>query len=81
MKLNISVSAILLCGENLLGEITDTEIENREASLDTTKESGLEISAENTKYMSMHCEQNAAQNHNIKIGIRPSESPAKFKYL
>jgi hypothetical protein len=31
--------------------------------------------------MSMHCEQNAAQNHNIKKGIRLSESPAKFKYL
>ena len=71
----------LLRGENLLGEIIDTEIENGEASSDTTKESGLEISARNTKYMSMHCEQNAAQNHNIKVGIQLYESPAKFKYL
>jgi hypothetical protein len=64
-----------------LGEVINTEKENTEVSLDTTKESGLETGAEKTKYMSMYCEQNAGRNHNIKIGIRLSESPAKFKYL
>jgi len=49
--------------------------------LDTTKESGLEIGAEKTKCMSTYCEQNAIHNHNIKIRIWLSESPAKFRYL
>jgi hypothetical protein len=42
-----------------LGKIIDTEKENTEASSDTTKENGLEINAEKTKYMSMHCEQSS----------------------
>jgi hypothetical protein len=71
----------LLHDENLLGEIINTEIEKTEVSLDTTKESGLEIGAEKTKYVSMYCEQNAGHNHNINIGIRLSESLVKFKYL
>lgn len=64
-----------------MGEIVNIEIENKEVSLDTTKESGLEIGAEKPKYMSMYCEQYAGHNHNIKMGIRLSDSPAKFKYL
>ena len=53
------VHQLLLHGENLLGKIIDTEKENTEASSDTTKENGLEINAEKTKYMSMHCEQSS----------------------
>jgi len=64
-----------------LGEIINTKIENREVSMDTTMDSGLEIGAEKSKYMSVYCEQYAGHNHNIKMGIRLSESPAKFKYL
>jgi hypothetical protein len=64
-----------------LGEIVNIEIENTEVSLDTTKGSGLEIGSEKTKYTSIYCEQYAGHNHNIKMGIRLSESPAKFKYL
>jgi hypothetical protein len=34
-------------------------------------ETGLEVNAEETKYMVMSRDQNAGQNHNIKTDINP----------
>jgi hypothetical protein len=43
-----------------------------------SKEVGLEVSAEKSKYMLMPHQQNAGQNHNINISNRPSENVAQF---
>jgi hypothetical protein len=42
-----------------------------EALIDTSKEVGLEVNTEKTKYMLMSHHQNAGQNRNIKIVIDP----------
>jgi hypothetical protein len=42
---------------------------------------GLKANAEKTKEKLMLREQNAGQNHNIKIGNKSFESMAKFKYF
>jgi hypothetical protein len=58
-------------------------VRNTKALLDASKEVGLEVNPEKTKYRSMlvsRC-QKAGQRQSIKIGNRSFESVAKFKYL
>jgi hypothetical protein len=43
---------------------------NKGALVVASKEIGLEVNAEKTKYMVMSRDQHAGQNHNIKILIR-----------
>jgi hypothetical protein len=45
-----------------------------------TKEMGLEVHADKTKYMAMSWHQNAGQNHNIKTDNKFFESVEQFKY-
>jgi hypothetical protein len=47
--------------------------------MDATKEVGLEVSVEKTKYMLMSRDQNAGQNR--EIGNRSYENVSQFKYL
>jgi hypothetical protein len=47
----------------------------------TSKEVGLEVNTDKTKYMLLSRRQNAGQNHNIKLGGRSFENVAQFKYL
>jgi hypothetical protein len=54
---------------------------NTEASVVASKEIGLEVNAEKTKYMVMSREQNAGHNHNIKIDSKYFERVEQFKYL
>jgi hypothetical protein len=42
---------------------------------------GLEVNAEETKYMFMSLYQNKGQNHNVKTANKSFENVAKFKYL
>jgi hypothetical protein len=49
--------------------------------LDASKEVGLEINAEKTKYMLLSYHQNARQNHDINISNRSFENVAQFEYL
>jgi hypothetical protein len=56
-------------------------IKNNTETLIDTKEVGLEVNAEKTKYISLSHHQNAGQNHNIKIANRSFENAAQFKYL
>jgi hypothetical protein len=47
--------------ESLLGYNTDTTNKNKETLIDTSKEVGLEVNIEKTKYMLVSRDQNAAQ--------------------
>jgi hypothetical protein len=49
--------------------------------IDASKEVGLGVNAEKTKYMLLSRHQNAGQHHNINIGDRSFENVAQFKYL
>jgi hypothetical protein len=52
-----------------------------EALLIASKEIGLEVNAEKTKYMVMSRDQNAGQNGYIQIGNKLFETVEQFKYL
>jgi hypothetical protein len=66
---------------NLLGDIIDTIKKNTETLIDASKEVGLEINVEKTKYMFLSRHQNAGQNRDIKIANRSFENVSQFKYL
>jgi hypothetical protein len=59
----------------------DTTQRNTKALLDASKEVGLEVNPEKTKYMLVSRCQKAGQKQSIKIGNRSFETVAKFKYL
>jgi hypothetical protein len=64
----------------MVGENTDT-IKKNTALLDASKEVGLEVNPEKTKYMLMSCSQKTGQKHTIQIATTSFEDVAKFKYL
>jgi hypothetical protein len=66
---------------NLLGDNIDTIEKNTEILIDTSKEVGLEINVEKTKYMLLSRHRNAGQNRDIKIANRSFENVSQFKYL
>jgi hypothetical protein len=66
---------------NLLGDNIDAVEKNTETLIDASKEVGLEVNTEKTKYMLLSRHQNAGKNHDIKIGNRCFENVAQFRYL
>jgi hypothetical protein len=52
---------------NLLGDNTHTINENTETLIDASKEVGLEVNLEKTKYMLVSRDQNGDQNWDIKV--------------
>jgi hypothetical protein len=66
---------------NIVGENIDTIQRNTKALLDASKEAGMEVNPEKTKYMLVSRCQKAGQRQSIKIGNRYFESVAKFKYF
>jgi hypothetical protein len=63
-----------------VGENIDIK-ENTEALLDASKEVGLEVNEEKTKYMLMSRSQKIGQKDSIKVANRSFEVVAKFRYL
>jgi hypothetical protein len=66
---------------NLLGDNVDTIKNNTETLIDASKEVGLEINVEKTKYRSLSRHQNLGQNQDIKLANRLYENVSQFKYL
>jgi hypothetical protein len=62
-----------------LGGSVQTAKENAEALVVATRETGLEVNADKTKYMVMARDQNAGRNHNMKIDNSSIERVEEFK--
>jgi len=64
---------------NILGGIIHNLKENAEALVDATRETGLEVSADETKYMVMSRDQNAGTIRSVRIDNSTFESVQEFK--
>jgi late competence protein required for DNA uptake (superfamily II DNA/RNA helicase) len=66
---------------NLLEDNFDAIKKNTETLIDASKEVGLEINVEKTKYMLLSRHQNVGRNRDIRIANRSFGNVSQFKYL
>jgi coproporphyrinogen III oxidase-like Fe-S oxidoreductase len=66
---------------NLLGDNIDTINKNTQTLIDASKEVGIEVNVEKTKYTFVPRDQNAGQNREINIGNSSFENVSQIKYL
>jgi len=66
---------------NILGGSVDTVKKNAEALVAATKEIGLEVNAQKTKYMAVSRDQDAGRIHSMKTDNSSIERVEEFKYL
>jgi hypothetical protein len=64
-----------------MGDNIDAIKKKTEILIDASKEVGLEINIEETKYMLLSHQQNGSQNQDIKRANRLFENVSQFKYL
>ena len=82
MKLN-GTHQLLVCADDviILGGRVHTVKENSEALIVVSKEIGLEVNADKTKYMLMSRDENAGRSHIMRIDNGSFERVEEFKYL
>jgi hypothetical protein len=82
LKLNGTHQLQAYAGDvNLLVDDTDTIKKNTETITDSSKNVGLEVNAEKTKYIFLSCHQNSAQNYDIKTANISSENEAGLQHF
>jgi len=82
LKLNSTHQLLVYADDvNILGGSIHTIKENAEAFVLASKEIGLEVNADKTKYMLMSQDKNAGRSHSMKTDNSPLERVEKFKYL
>ena len=82
MKLNGTHQLLAYADDvNILGRSIHTVKENAEALVIATKETGLEVNADKTKYMVMSQEQTAGLSHTMKVDNSSIERVEEFKYF
>jgi hypothetical protein len=72
LKLN-GTHQLIVHAAGILGESIHTIKKNTEALVASGEEIGLQVDAEESKYMVTSRDQNAGQNHNIKIDNKSFE--------
>ena len=82
MKLNGTHQLLAYADDvNIGGRSIHKLKENAEALVAATREIGLEVSADKTKYMVMSRDQNAGRIHSVMIDNSTFERVEEFKYL
>ena len=82
LKLNGTYQLVAYADDvNILGGSIHTLKENAEALVAATREIGLEVSADKSKYMVMSRDQNAGRIHSVRIDNSTFGRVEEFKYL
>ena len=82
LKLNGTHQLLAYAGDvNILGGSVHTVKENAVTLVVATKETGLEVNADKTKYMVISRDRNAGRGHSMKIDNSSIERVEEFKYL
>jgi hypothetical protein len=82
MKLNGTHQLLAYTDDMIpLGDNIETIERHTKTLIDASKEVGLELNVEKTKYMLVSDHQNAGQSQDITIKNRPLKNVIAFKYL
>jgi hypothetical protein len=82
LKLNGTYQLLAYADDvNLLGDNIDTINRKTKTLFGASKEDGIEVNVEKTKYMLVSHDQNAGQNRDLKIGNRSFENISQLTYL
>jgi hypothetical protein len=81
LKLNGIYQLLVYADVNVLGRGLLTIKKNTEVLVVVSQDIGLEVNADETKYMVMSRDLNAGRSHHVKIDNSSLERVEEFKYL
>jgi len=82
LKLNGTYQFLIYADDvNIFGRSVTYYKKNTESLVVSSKESGIEVNADKTRYMVISRDQNAGRSRSIKIDNISFESVEEFKYL